>query len=134
MHVREVEEAHIDPRRLRRVGTAEAVVGIQIRVAGFLFLGRRWSELERGGGNNYWSWSIERDPAGVPYRCIYSCRGDSQRERIPDREAGALRRVRDVCERNGLHFYHQTDPRGCSLYVDREPLPDNNYTRGISCA
>ena len=46
---------------------------------------------------------------------------------------GALRRVADVCERLGLHFYHQGDPRGCSLYVDNEPIPDNNYTRAIAC-
>ena len=38
---------------------------------------------------------------------------------IPDLEAGALRRVEEVCERNGLQYYHQRDPRGCSLYVSR---------------
>lgn len=92
----------------------------------------RWGEVECGNGGN---WYIQRDEVtGVPYR--HYC-GDSQREpkpyRIPDREAGALRRVADVCKRNGLHYYHQTDPRGCALYVSNEPLPDNNYSSGVSC-
>ena len=51
---------------------------------------------------------------------------------IADREAGALRRVRAVCAANGLHFYHQGDPRGCALYVAREPLDGSNYTRGFA--
>lgn len=74
----------------------------------------RWAELECGDGNDYASWSIRR------------CR-------IADREAGALRRIADICKRNGLHFYHQGDPRGCALYVHNEPLPDHNYTHGVAC-
>lgn len=52
---------------------------------------------------------------------------------IPDREAGALRRVAEICQRNGLHYYHQTDPRGCALYVSRKPLTQYNYTDGAHC-
>lgn len=53
---------------------------------------------------------------------------------IPDREAGALRRVAEVCKSVGLHFYHQTDPRGCALYVAAEPLTHDNYSsKGIPC-
>jgi hypothetical protein len=40
--------------------------------------------------------------------------------------------IRDLCQEAGLHVYHQTDPRGCALYISREPLPDNNYTRGCA--
>jgi len=96
---------------------------------------RRWAEQECGDANEYASWGIERDEStGHPYMCRYANNGKNNRWRIPDREAGALRRVADVCKRNGLHFYHQTDPRGCALYVDRERLPENDYTRGIACA
>ena len=94
----------------------------------------RWGELECGDGNDHMSWSIERDDkTGVPYRCIYPHKGDMRRYRIADKEAGALRRIAEVCKRNGLHFFHQTDPRGCSLYVHNEPLPDHNYTQGVAC-
>ncbi len=57
----------------------------------------------------------------------------TSRQPIPDREAGALRRVAAICEANGLHYFHQTDPRGCTLYVSNEPLTDTNYTNGVAC-
>lgn len=53
---------------------------------------------------------------------------------IPDREAGAIRRVEQVCKNAGLFYFHQTDPRGCALYVAAEPLTDQNYSsKGIPC-
>lgn len=93
----------------------------------------RWAELECGDGNDFASWSIERDEVtGKPFNVTYPHKGTSYRSPCPDREAGALRRVAEVCQRNGLHFHHQTDPRGCALYVSREPLKDNDYTRGFA--
>ena len=93
-----------------------------------------WSEAECGDGNDYASWSIERDEqTGIPYRCRYPHQGKMTKYRIPDREAGALRRIKEVCARNGLHFYHQGDPRGCALYVSNEPLTDSAYNRGVAC-
>ena len=94
----------------------------------------RWAEQECGDANEYASWGIERDEqTDIPYMCRYSNNGKNSKWRIPDREKGALKRVAEVCKAHGLHFYHQTDPRGCSLYVDKAPLPDNDYTRGIAC-
>lgn len=94
----------------------------------------RWAEQECGDGNDYASWSIERDEnTGIPYRCVYPHDGKSYRTRIPDREAGALKRIADVCNRNGLHFYHQGDPRGCALYVSKSLLTADDYTRGVPC-
>lgn len=52
---------------------------------------------------------------------------------VPDREAGALRRVKAVCEKYGLHYFYQTDPRGCTLYVSLTPLNDVNYLKGVAC-
>ncbi len=98
---------------------------------------RRWAEGECGGGNEWASWSIERDEtSGLPYRVTYPHQGKVRRERIPDREAGALRRVKQIAAAvSGLHWHHQTDPRGCALYVSREPLTDVNYSsRGIAVA
>lgn len=102
---------------------------------------RRWGELECGNSDQWRSWMIERDEkTGIPHMVTHrTFRIDGEfkttitRRRIPDREAGALRRVADVCQRNGLHFYHQGDPRGCALYVSNEPMPDHNYTRGVAC-
>lgn len=129
----------------------------------------RWSELECGDGDDYKSWSIEREEVfrtgdgrtfktqneatayvgrvaertgkilavelaeGAPYMCVYPHKGESRRYRIADRELGALRRVFSLCKRLGIDFFYQTDPRGCALYVSREVLTDQNYTRGIAC-
>lgn len=97
----------------------------------------RWDELECGDSNEYASWAIERDETtGAPYMVRYIHDRNApitpRRQRIPDREAGALRRVAAICAKYGAHYYHQGDPRGCALYVGPEPLPDNNYTRGVA--
>jgi len=101
---------------------------------------QRWAELECGDGNEWGSWAIERDDTGegppymVHHHYAHGAGKDRvTRTRIPDREAGALRRVAEVCRRLGCHYYHQTDPRGCALYVSAESLKDHDYTRGIAC-
>lgn len=95
---------------------------------------QRWGEQECGDSNDFASFSIERDEeTSLPYRCVYPHTGKMHRTRIADKEAGALRRVAAICKANGLHFYHQGDPRGCALYVSHEPLPANDYTRGVAC-
>lgn len=96
----------------------------------------RWAEQECGDGNDYASWAIERDEeTGKPFMVTYPHTGKSRRSAIPDRESGALKRVRSVCSRLGLYFFHQGDPRGCALYVSNEPLTDSGYTRGVAiCA
>ncbi len=94
----------------------------------------RWAELECGDGNDYASWSIERDDeTGLPYFCRYPHSGKMTRSRVPDREKCALKRVASVCAEIGAHYYHQTDPRGCALYVGAEPLTDSYYNRGVAC-
>lgn len=95
---------------------------------------QRWAEGECGTGNDHCSWVIERDEqTNIPYMVAYPYNSKPRKHRIADREAGALRRVKTICQAHGLHFYHQTDPRGCALYVSNEPLPDHNYTRGVAC-
>ena len=93
----------------------------------------RWAEMECGDGNDYASWSIERDEeTGIPYRCVYPHDGEMRKYRTPDRERGALKRVAEICAAAGIYFYHQGDPRGCSLYVSSEPITDSDYTRGVA--
>lgn len=93
----------------------------------------RWAELECGDGNDYASWAIERNEAtGKPFMCHYPNMGVPSSRPIPDREAGALKRVKRVCDELGAHYYHQTDPRGCALYVSKEPLTDSDYNRGVA--
>lgn len=30
-----------------------------------------------------------------------------------------------------LFLYFQTDPRGATIYLDRQPIPENNYTQAV---
>lgn len=95
---------------------------------------QRWAEAECGNSSDFASYSLERDEAtGKPFRVVYWNSGKVTRTPTPDREAGALRRIAAVCEANGLHYFHQTDPRGCALYVSDEPLTGSNYTNGVAC-
>lgn len=93
----------------------------------------RWAELECGDGYRL----IERDEkTGKPFCTNYAARTlhPARPYSIPDRERGALARVEQVCKAAGLYWYHQTDPRGCSLYVGAVPLTCQNYsTAGVAC-
>lgn len=104
-----------------------------------------WCELECGNNNDYASWSIVRghkikgeftyDDDGTPFIERHNHNENKARySPVRDREKGALKRIKAVCNLAGLHFYYQTDPRGCALYVSREPLTDQNYSSlGVPC-
>ena len=125
-------------RRARQLDRLRDTLGLSEQDAAVLFRAERvlhrWAELECGDGNGYASWSIERDEAtGVPYLCTYPHMGATTRRKIADRERGALKRIAALCAARGLYFYHQTDPRGCALYVSREPLRANDYSsKGVA--
>ena len=106
----------------------------------------RWGERECGDerGN-----CIERDEAtGIPYNTYEQGDGKRGRYRIADKERGALKRLAAIMSKYpALWYYHQGDPRGCSLYVGRwadlpsgdkvQPVAaeraelDSYYTRGV---
>ena len=100
----------------------------------------RWDELECGDGNDYASWAIERDEeTGKPYMVTYPHTGESRRRAIPDREAGAQRRLNKIMEKHPeLVAYHQGDCRGASLYIVRKSDLNgstdvrSNYTLGVA--
>ena len=120
----------------------------------------RWSEQECGDSNSYASWAIERDEkTDKPFRCVYPHGGDPypkpRRYPIADRERGARKRAAAIVRaRNArfhgtnpedtraqyVQFYHQTDPRGCALYIVRvADVPEGQsldafYTRGLAVA
>lgn len=63
---------------------------------------------------------------------------DVRRYKVADREKGALKRLSKLMESH-LDFvtYHQSDPRGCALYIVRKSDLNGsdvrfNYTRGIA--
>jgi hypothetical protein len=95
-----------------------------------------WDELQCGDSNDVCSLMIERDEdTGIPYR-VTTIResGMTFRSRIADREKFALRQVAAICTANGLSYYHQSDCRGCSLYIGKELLTSSTYPNGVACA
>lgn len=140
--------AHL-ARTLQELGFTAVEVESLRRISNTL---RQWHELECGTGEGQWTRSVERDENGEgkpflraqgPTAAGYSDR----RYPIPDREAGAKRRLADIlARRNGadrkslkasLSAYIQTDPRGAALYILRPgdvPAGEDAgayYSRGI---
>lgn len=89
----------------------------------------RWAENECGNSNGRASWCIVRDEdTGTPYRETHYYDGTgSIRHRVADLETAALKRLAALCATHKLHYWHQTDPRGCALYIAREPMTDSDY-------
>lgn len=103
----------------------------------------RWAEEECNG-------TIQRADDGIPCRSWESpTNGKRYEQPIPDREAGALKRLEAILRaRNARHFhpivkdvlsyYHQMDPRGCALYILRPgdvpegADPSAYYSRGVA--
>jgi hypothetical protein len=100
----------------------------------------RWDELRCGWstpGEYGSSFVLVRDEDGddKPYIEIHPNTSLGTRwETVPDRERGALRRIKAVCETYGASYYHQSDPRGAALYISADKLTDTNYARAICCA
>jgi hypothetical protein len=115
----------------------------------------RWGEQECGDSNSICSFGIERDETtGKPFKVVsYHHESKTRRYPIADREKGALKRLQAVLDARNLREttdneagnfiipHHQTDPRGCALYLlTRADIPagsslDSVYTRGLAvCA
>lgn len=71
----------------------------------------RWAELECGTGNDRVTVYVERDEeTGKCYKVVDNGHA-THRYATPDRETATLKRVKTICERYGLHYFHQGDPR-----------------------
>lgn len=74
---------------------------------------RKWSEDECNG-------IIQYDDDGVTPRryCNDRCGSPTVPGSIViDRSESAMERARKIAAKHGLSVYHQSDPRGCALYV-----------------
>ena len=104
----------------------------------------RWHELECGDGNDFCSWVITRGRKesgtfihaddGKPFLERHMRSGAVAYDWIPDREAGAKRRLAAIMARYpNLAPYIQGDPRGASLYICKpEDVRADQYTRGVA--
>lgn len=89
----------------------------------------RWCELECGDSTNHSSYCIVRDEeTNKPFMEVHTNSGKSYKYAIADREKGALNRIEKICRLASLHYFYQTDPRGCALYISSVPMTDSNYS------
>lgn len=94
--------------QLDRLGINEDDATALIRASMTL---HRWAERECNG-------EIQRDEeTGKPY--VHSTYDGRKLYATADREKGALDRAQKITTKYGLGLYHQTDPRGCALYLIR---------------
>jgi len=94
----------------------------------------RWHELECGNSNPYTSFNIQRDEeTGKPFMYYNPHKGESYRTPIADKEAGAIKRVKNICKELEIYYFQQGDPRGAALYVSKEPINDSDYYRSVCC-
>jgi len=58
------------------------------------------------------------------------CNGLHPTEEIYSERAFKLyKEISAKCKPMKLEYFCQTDPRGGTLYLDKKPIPENNYTR-----
>lgn len=95
---------------------------------------QRWYLHEAGTDHG----AIERDDETDKPRFYWEHKGKRYSRPVPDREAGALRRLANIMAKHApLTTYIQTDPRGAALYILRPgDIPagsraDSCYTNGI---
>jgi len=94
---------------------------------------QRWGEQECGDERG----AIERDEAtGKPY---WLNANTGRRFPVPDRERGALKRLGKImADYPDFLAYHQTDCRGCNLYILRKSQVaagesvESVYNRGVA--
>jgi len=94
---------------------------------------QRWGEQECGDERG----AIERDEAtGKPY---WLNANTGRRFPVPDRERGALKRLGKImADHPDFLAYHQTDCRGCNLYILRKSQVaagesvESVYNRGVA--
>jgi hypothetical protein len=58
--------------------------------------------------------------------------GRAQEKRDNGKEVRLEKEGRELAQSIGLKFYHQTDPRGCSVYLIDSTMNDSNYSSGIA--
>lgn len=143
MNRQEAERWSRTQDRLMSLGIERTDVDALFRIERTL---TNWGAAECGDSNNFCSWAIERDEkTEKPYRVVHyypvgpGPSSKPHRYPIADREKGALKRLATIMAKYPkLRAYHQSDPRGCALYiVPLKELPKGSdisslYTRGVA--
>jgi len=61
-----------------------------------------------------------------------SCNGEISEQDYDIKIDKLLAQAKELASDLGLKVYHQSDPRGCSLYLVDKTMNDGNYNRGVA--
>jgi hypothetical protein len=78
---------------------------------------------------NQYNW-LRRKGAELHKLYEADCNGEAEPEQVFVENA-YYKAINAYISKLGLSIYYQTDPRGATIYVDRQPIPENNYTQAI---
>ena len=56
-----------------------------------------------------------------------ACNGDISDKEYNDKTEQIYYNTNSIAQALELYIYYQTDPRGATIYLDRKPIPENNY-------
>lgn len=60
------------------------------------------------------------------------CNGDISDIDYDTTSLEIMTKITELLSRYSIYIYHQSDPRGVSLYLGRERLASHNYTNGLA--
>ena len=75
---------------------------------------------------------IERRLRGIGVRGCNGYHSESQEKRDNTTQERLRDEAYELAKGIGLRFYHQTDPRGCAVYLIDDTMDDSTYNRGIA--
>jgi len=101
----------------------QAYWNIQRKIRGCEYLGIREGQ---------WSY-IKRIGTILNKRYTADCNGDyCDHQGYEDLVTGEIEdKAAKFARDNKLELYLQTDPRGATIYLDKKPIPNNNYTQAV---
>ena len=86
------------------------------------------AEILRRADLALFRWCENECNGHIQYDENYENPVDRWGNKVPDRETGAKKRIQAICDKYGLHWYYQTDPRGCQVYISDKPMTPQNYS------
>lgn len=76
--------------------------------------------------------SISRNINSIDCRCCNGYSSKLQEKRDDNKRVTLLQKGNELAYSIGLKFYHQGDPRGCSVYLIDDTMNNSNYNQGIA--
>ena len=57
---------------------------------------------------------------------------EKESSKVEQRRYKLINEAKELAKGLGLYIYHQSDPRGCSLYLINKIMDENTYNHGVA--